>query len=118
MIEVLDYINNIFVCPTTSDKVKPLNMPYLVVNDKIFYEVKEYFKLWYKIDVKIAFLDSTDDSGVVLSLCTKDRLLAKTVMIINLFAHVSVYTNYEDDNPFAESYVKIDIPIKQEMENV
>ena len=39
-------------------------------------------------------------------------------MIINLFAHVSVYTNYEDDNPFAESYVKIDIPIKQEMENV
>lgn len=118
MIEVLNYINNIFVCVTTSNKVKPLNIPYLVVNNKIYYEVKEYFKFRYEIDVKVAFLDSTDDSGVVLSLCTKDRLLAKNISIINSFAYVSVYTTYDEDNPFAESYVKIDIPIKQEMENV
>ena len=118
MIEVLSYINNIFICPTTSNKVKPLDIPYLVVNNKIYYEVKEYFKLRYEIYVKIAFLDSIDDSGVVLSLCTKDKLLAESISVINSFAYISAYTSYDEDNRFAESYVKIDIPIKQEMENV
>ena len=115
--EVLSYVNNIWI-RSTKLLCELHKLPYLMVNDKAFYEVKSYFKERHNLEVHEACLESTDDHGVALAIYIKEATVDFTPLLnISGFFKIGV-EQYCDDCGHLDAYLKLYISINQEMENV
>lgn len=114
--EVLKYCNNIWI---RSSKLYELHkLPYLMVNDKAFYEAKSYFKERYNLEVHESGLESTDDHGVALIVYIEEATVDFTPLLnISGLFKIGV-EQYCDECCTRDAYLKLYISIKQEMENV
>ena len=113
--EVLSYAKHIWI---QSSKLFELqDVPYLMVNEKAFYEATDYFKEKCNIEVLHALLESTDDHGVVLTIyINKDTDVTILKQIPDLF-RIGVEQDC-DECGNTSCYLKLYISIKQEIENV
>lgn len=114
--EVLSYAKHIWI---HSSKLFELqDVPYLMVNEKAFYEATAYFKERCNTEVLSAVLESTDDHGVVLVIyMDKDVDVINLEKIPDLF-RIGVEKFYYDECGDSNAYLKLYISIKQEIENV
>lgn len=114
--EVLPYVNNIWIhCSKLHELHK---LPYLIVNNKVFYEAKAYFKQRYGIDVYDAGLQSTDD-GVALIVYLEKADVDFDILknMSNDLFRVGVEETC-DDCGHISSYLKLYFSIEQQLENV
>lgn len=113
--EVLSYVKRIWI---HSSKLFELqDVPYLMVNEKAFYEATDYFKEKCNIEVLHALLESTDDHGVALVIyINKDTDIITLKKIPDLF-RIGVEQEY-DECGNTSCYLKLYISIEQQMENV
>lgn len=114
--EVLSYVKRIWI---NSSKLFELqDVPYLMVNEKAFYEATDYFKEKCNIEVLNAALESTDDHGVALTIyINKDIDINILKQIPDLFK-IGVENVYYDECDHNDAYIKLYISIKQQVENV
>lgn len=114
--EVLSYVNNIWIRP--SKLYEDYELPYLMVNDKAFYEALSYFKERYNLEVNAASLESTDDHGVALIVYIEEATVDFTPLLnISGLFKIGV-EQYCDECCTRDAYLKLYIAINQEMENV
>lgn len=114
--EVLRYCNNIWIRSTKLYELHKL--PYLMVNDKAFYEAKSYFKERYNIEVHDSGLESTDDHGVILAVYITQNIDITTLKKIPDLFRIGMIQSYNDDCGGINGYLKLYISINQQMENV
>ena len=115
--EVLQYCNTTWI---RSSKLYELHkLPYLIVNDKAFYEAKAYFKEKYGIEVYDAGLQSTDDHGVALIVYLQKSDVDFDILnnMSNDLFRIGVEETCDDCGHIC-SYLKLYFSINQEMENV
>lgn len=114
--EVLKYCNNIWI--RSSKLYELVNIPYLIVNNKAFYEAKLYFKETYNIEVRDAALESTDDHGVILAVYITQDIDITTLKKISDLFRIGMIQRDNDDCGGIDGYLKLYFSIKQQMENV
>ena len=91
------------------------DFPRLVTKAAKYYEVKDYFKRIYNIDVIWCSFESTDNRGVIFSIFTKDTLSIESLGLLNDAYEVSSEMNY-DYGSSPSAYLKISFDIEQTSE--
>lgn len=113
--EALRYVKNIWI---HSSKLFELqDIPYLMVNEKAFYEATVYFKEKCNIEVVYALLESTDDHGVALAIYINEDTDITTLKKIPDVFRIGVEQDC-DECGNTSCYLKLYISIEQQMENV
>ncbi len=109
--KVLEYAGNVWITNGT-----PLSLPKLNVNHKTYYLAKDFFKKAYDIVIDNAFLDSSEDSGVVLKVTVRQKLDVSKLWNISDEISIEPKSYFYDDGQPGAAYIEVSIPIDQEMD--
>ena len=111
---VIELYRRHFVQSDTILKINDIQIPHLVYNDKQYYELIDYFKKVYNIDVNYSSFESTEDCGVVLDVYTDKTLTKGQLCSIKDLINISTEFSADEDYPHGCSFVKLQIKIEQQ----
>ena len=111
---VIELYHHHFVQSDTILRINDIQIPHLVYKDKQYYELIDYFKKVYNIDVSYSCFESTDDCGVVLEVYTDKTLTKGQLCSIKDLINISVEWSADEDSPQGYASIKLQIKIEQQ----
>jgi hypothetical protein len=111
---VIELYRHHFIQSDTILRINDIQIPHLVYKDKQYYELIDYFKKVYNIDVNYSSFESTEDYGVVLDVYTDKTLTKGQLCSIKDLINISIEYGADEDNPQGYSFMKLQIKIEQQ----
>ena len=111
---VIELYHNHFVQTNTILTHNDIQIPHLIYNNKQYYELIDYFKKVYNIEVNYSNFESTDDYCVVLDVYTDKTLTKGQLCSIKDLINISVEYDADEDSPQDYAIMKLQIKIEQQ----
>ena len=111
---VIELYHHNFVQSDTILRTNGIQIPHLVYKDKQYYELIDYFKKVYNIEVNYSSFESTDDYGVVLDVYTNKTLTKGQLCSIKDLINISVEYGADEVSPQGYATMKLQIKIEQQ----